>query len=424
MSALKPTTVKYKDDFVLDFNSQDINACRAVTTENGVLRGLPVLTSVTPFNNFTGILGVTSKYLYAYTTNSFVIFSHPNNFFPVFINPDVNRNVGCSCRYREQFYFSYEDNTSYKVFPMTYQMISNSKFVAMCFVNDRFLGLTNGRELYLGENGEDTVNLNDAENPVPYVTLPSYCQAMVAVGLNDAYLLGTTCYKLTVSADFSDFKLKRIATGLTEVNKHTVQIFGDKIVFATNNALYSLCNDKVTRIMPEFDYVVNRDYSQCRGSALNGKYVLSARYGLKQRFTYVLDLDKRQCVSVLQEGILDVGEHDNYVWCVTTGGNIRLYNKVYPDDAEYVRSNVDFGTPSRKFLRRLNVRTKGDIRIYLTDEYGEQVVYVKGGDRVQSIPVVASGVNFSYKITRADKALQVDAFELVAQTYKEADYGN
>lgn len=425
MSSLKPTTVKYVDNFA-PLNSQDVAACRAVTFQDGVLRAMPDLTAVTVYSNYAGFFGVSSKYLFTYMTNGMVIYNHSKAYFPVFIDANKPRTMSCYCYYREKFYFSYEDKPSYKLEPMRYEQTSDSKFAAMCFVNDRFLGLTDGLNLYLGENGEDKLNLEDEQKPVPYLTLPTKCSAMVSLGLNDVYLLGKTCYKLTVSADFSDVKLKRLATGLTEVNKWSTQVLGDKIVFATDGGLYVIRKDKVSRILTDFDAVVNQKYSSCRASALDGKYVLSFPQRFKQRnIAYLLDVDKQQCVGVLHEGVVQVQEHYNNVNCITDDGSLNQYTSLSYATATYLKSNVDFGTPARKFLRRLNIRTKNAITVYVTDEYGEKAYSVSGSDAVQSIPVVASGVNFTYRIVSADnKQLVVDKFELVAEIYKEARNGN
>lgn len=424
MPAKTPTVLRRSDDFTFDL-SHGVNDCHGVVRRNGALVTMPKLNKCTDYAFVKGLLGNLGKFVWAHFPQGAMLYEHEksNLLRPVVANYNTLADY---CKYRDSFYLTYDNKAIYKAEEKQHTVLSDlSVITAIAFVNDRLVALQKGKKLYFSEAGDEriTFTATDDKPESPSVTLPGDCQAIVSVKRNELYLLGEECYKMTVSADFTDVKLDCIASLDSKVSKRTVKVINDKVVFATAKRLYVLSGGKVKRIFADFDKAVDNDYSVCRASVVADKYVLSRPYGNVRR-AYVLDLDKECCIGVLGDNVVEVTLFGDRGFVATTDEYLKEYVPLLGyDDGVYVRAQVDFGTTQRKFLRKLNIRSKYDVDVRITDENGSRTLLVRGSERLQSIPLTGSGVFFDYRILSRGQ-MRVDCFELVAHTYKEAYYGS
>lgn len=423
-------TLTYVENFDVDLSSADALACCGVKVDHNVLRGLSGYETVDDTHAFMGIAGVGSKYLFMYNNKSTFRYNG-ERFNQIMMKIPVTGTYtedACYDVYRDVAYIAldndgvirYDENASS---PMQ-RWAFHDHAIDLAIANERVVMLTdNGFVLRFSEcGGRVHSDVEMSSGFAPTITLPTPAQAVVRLGFNALYVLGDTCYKAVFSANEQDIKLEAVASGIGSVLRHTVAQVGDKIIFASRKRLYCLCRDKITPIFPEIRNVV-RDFEGARAREWRGAYALSVLYGQERR-TYLLDVDKSKCVAMLWNDVFDVTTFNGQDFMLAPDGALVCVNRKLDYPLRFVRTGINFGTESCKYLRRVNVTTKNDIQLRITrDDNTTQVYNVRGSDKPQVLNVNGKSRAFNLEI-RSDKQTEVTALSLTAEAYKEAYYGN
>lgn len=427
----KVQTVAYVEDFSIDLSNADAFECRGVKVDNKVLRSFNDCEVLDEKVQYLGLAGTNGTNLFLYSGKNYRMFDG-KAFKNLMMKMPLSGKASVDGRYdiyRDRAYMAFDDDgvlvydESFTPMPVArWAFRDSAKDIAV--VNERLVILTDdGVNLRFSECGKRLYSDDEiAGYTVPAIALPSAVQAICRFSNNVLYALGNVCYKLTFSADEQDIKVVTIADGIGEVVTHSVARLADKVVFATVNGLRVLRNDKVTPIFSELSNAVS-SFQDCKASAWRGNYVLTIPRG-QGRCGYVLDVDHNKCVALLNNDVSEICVYDGRDYAVTADGKLIRYVDGAYAGGIFVRSRVDFGNSRRKYLRRLNVATKYDVEVIVTDEYGVARSYrVKGSDKRQSIRVYGAGRAFGLQV-RSFGATEVTELTLTAETYKEDYYGN
>lgn len=422
----------YVEGFAIDLSSKDAMLCDGVNVQGGVLRGARDYEQFDTLNNdYKGLVGANGKYLFSHTDKIFRKFDGTANKnlqlkMPV-INPiskdvrsDMYRDIPYVC-FDQDGIITYDESNESRP---TYRWSFKEAVEDIAIVNERVVTLTNGGiRLRFSESGQPLSSDNESDGVyAPAINLPGPVQAICRYGANTLYAFGNACYKVTFSAKEEDIKVNAIADGLGKVYLHSVKQIADRIVFASKQGLYSLRNDKVKPIFTELNKAVV-NYEGCRASVWMGKYVLTVP-DEKGRCGYVLDVDQGRCIAVLCRDVVDVCAYkDNDVMVMSDGRLVRFADDAYRTGV-FARSRIDFGDSRRKYLRKLNITTKYDVSVSLTDENGVKRSYVvNGSDKMQSVRICGNGRTFGMEI-RSFGQMEVRSLSIVAEAYKEVCYVN
>ena len=420
--------VTYVENFAIDLSSADLLLCQGVNVENNVLRSLNGYEVLDERKDYSGLAGVNSAAMFAYTGKTLRRYDGEKfkNLITKMPFAGAMTIGGRYDVYRDKVYFAFDDDGVIQydgaLVQPTNRWATLESVIDLAIVNERIVLLTdNGLTLRFGDVNGRVYSEGDTRDIIPMITLPIAVQAIVMLDKNVLYALGTTCYKVTFSADEQDIKLSAIAYGLEEVVQRSVAKIDDKIIFATRGKIYVLRNDKITAVFNELSEAL-RSFDGCRGNAWRGRYALTIPRN-QGRVGFVLDVDGCKCVSVLNKDIVDVDVFNGKDVFVTARGELaRSLDGVYGSGV-FARSHIDFGTTKRKFLRRLNVATKYDLQITITNERGASTsVTVKGGDKMQTLNIFGNGRAFDLSI-QSNGQMEVTALSLTADTYKEEYYG-
>lgn len=423
-------TVTYVENFVIDLSSDDALKCDGVNVDNNVLRGFNGYRSIDARTDYMGFVGANSKYLFPHTDRLFRRYDgeafknlqvkNPNN--------DPTAKDARYDIYRDVAYLAFDNDG---VLRYDEQAASNASRWAwrdsaadIAVVNERLVMLTeDGMHLRFAECGDRLYSDEEKDGyAVPDISLPSQVQAITRFDVNTLYALGNTCYKVRFYADERDISLTTVADGLGKVSPRSVVQIGDKIVFAAADGICVLRNGTVTPIFGRLNNVVS-DFSVCRAKPWRGKYVLfvpqSGGY-----CGYVLDVNKNICSAMLCRDVRDICVYRDTDVMITVGGELVRSSAELFRSVRFARSRIDFGNLKRKHLRRLNIVTKHNVDIFITDESGARRVYrVNGSKKLQSLRIRGSGRAFDMEILSSGQT-EVTALSLVAEISEEDRYGS
>lgn len=424
----KGRQLSHVENFAIDLASSDALSCYNIKVDNNVLRSYGALKQLGLNSKCVNIIGIAGDYL-VYQFQRSIARRYKNGTIlgiPSFCSFSQDSTDGCYAVHHDYVYVTYDQSglLTYDFkngFTTTnpYQSFTNIHLNDVAVVDERPAVLMEERKIYFAECGDCKFENYDKINS--YLELPTPVQAIKSLGGNTLYALGDTCYKITFSADESNIKTTAIAWGLNSVVNHSVAVMADKIIFATLGGLYVLRGDKVTKIFSQMDAAIP-SYADCRGNVWRGKYALSVVNG-KSRTMYVLDLDNGMCSSIMHGDTKNICFYDGEDY-VLSGDRFKTITHDIATDSHFVRRGIDFNSNSRKYLRRLIINTKYDVDVYLTVDGAKRCYRIKGSDNVQSVPIVGNGRVFDVEICAQQQRLNISHFELLAETYKEENYGN
>lgn len=423
----KVQVLRYVEDFSLDMSSPDAIGSYGVSADGGVLKGLAQCKAIDDGFTYKGIVGANSKYLFVHTNKTFYRHDGEKPHLVMHKIP-VTGEYSSDERYavyRDAAYLALDNDGV-----MRYDEAADSPakrwvfkthVIDFDFVNERMAFLCeNGFVLRFSECGEQALTQDGDDGcPAPAITLPTQAQAVCRLGQNTLYVLGDVCYKVTFSADEKDIVLKPVASGIGSVIHHSVARVGDKIVFASKQRTYCLYGDRVSAVFEGLSRVIN-DFSAVRARAWRGKYALSVPVEDGYR-TFLLDVDQNKCVSMLWKDVCDVTQHKGADYMLDSNGKLYRSDEGYAP-CRFVRT-IDFGDERYKYLRRLNVASKYDVTLLITDESGTTVsLSVKGSGKPQTFKLYCKSRVFTLEII-SNGQLELTALSLTAEAAKEAYYG-
>lgn len=407
----KSKTLRYKFKFVLDGASNDINECSSVDLTNGKLTALPSLTALST-KSFTGIIGRDDSDLYIHSGNR--IYAYDGNELQEIIK--VSGGGGIDPRkavYRGKIFVSLLNKGTYKLEQKNAYIITEDSYDDMTTCGERLFALRSNK-LYFGQVAEEMIS--DGSD---YVELPTACNALVGV-FGKLYALGDVCYKLVPSADDTSFVIKEIARGIGEVYSKSIVVIGNCVIYVSANGIYSLTNDKVTRIFRKLTNSLN--FVNCSAIIYRGQYLLSLPNTINCP-TFLLDIDEERIAAVYGRNIVQAVVYNGALSAVYSGGLFKGEKGEYNDEMRYKASNVNFGTDGVKHLRSIMVKTNNPLDLYLASDEETRLWRIQGKNRVQRIPICGKGRKFSVAINSKGNT-EVEYLELAAEEYKEINYGD
>lgn len=428
----KVQTVTYVEDFHLDLTSSDALRSYAIKVKNNVLRGFNKLVSLDTRNDYMGIAGVNGDCLFVFSNRSFRKYDGEKFSRLIGKAPFEGNLTSADARhdiYRDVAYLAFDADGillhKLNSEPQSFRWAFSVSALDVAVVNERLAVLTdNGSTIRFAPCGQrlySDAEIDDGEI-APAITLPSRVQAIKRFNNNTLYALGQTCYKLTFSANERDIKVVTVADGLDKVVQHSVAVVGNAVLFATETGMYKLVNDKVKPVFGGLSKVVD-NFKDCNARAYRGKYALSVPFG-QGRVVYVLDVESGKCEAILQRDVKDVCVYNGLDAVVTADGVLAQAAPNEYAPSRFVRSNVDFCLSGSKYLRNVDIVTKYDVELTVTNEDGvKRALQVKGSDKMQRLRVYLKGGAFRLEVGSSGQT-EVSYLALTAQTYKEVKYGN
>ena len=235
---------------------------------------------------------------------------------------------------------------------------SAPRFTSVTVHNERVYGTVSGtsEQLWFSDNF-DPENWTVSGDEAGYISFQDECgDALAAVSfLGYLYIFREHgIHRLTAYGDQSEFSLKKLFTATGRLYKHTIALCGDRIMFLTDEGIFSFDGYSATPAVKEFPVI---EYpSHCRAAYHDGAYWLSC-------FTDIGELAIGVCTTDalvrcdLRDGSLAVlaGEDiltmcavrshtaDDIVFAVDTDEGCRL--------ASVAENGLVFGTPTPKIYR-------------------------------------------------------------------------
>ena len=324
---------------------------------------------------------------------------------------DDASHKGCGCVYRGDFVFSAKEMGTYFLTYNRAHQVYEKGFSSLTVCADRIFGLSDN-EVYYTVAGE-----RDGWADGEMITLPTSCDALVTVG-DKVYVLGNTCYSISPKADDIEFKCNVLAKNIGAVSTCSPVTYNGSAVFASSNGLYEICLDKITPIFTQLCDAI--DFSTAVGAMFEGKYYVSCRSKNSGEqgndVTLILDLEEEEIAGVFDIGFDSMcpivgtiyAVHDGHFYWITDG----------KAQGRFVKSKIDFGTKSKKFLDRLTVTTLNDLDVTIRSESETRLYKIKGKKTAQKINLRDMGWEFSIKLTSND-GLDVENVELEAHVCEE-----
>lgn len=429
MNGLKRLT--YAEEFSLDLSSADILRCEGADVSYGTLRGYAEYAPVVSNTDYLGLVGATEDYVFAHSGRNLRRFDG-EKVTSLFSKLPMVQSDTTDARYdiyRGTVYMAFDSDGVIRhnptLSPATVRWAYNDNALDVAAVNERLAILVNGgRTLRFAPVNSRLYSDSETKETVLSVELPSAVQAIVRCGFNTLYALGNSCYKVEFSSKEEDIRITVLAENIDKVIMHSAVKLGDKIIFASvNGALYSLKNNKITRIFKKSEWIIKQNADTLRAVPWRGKYVLTFAYGVG-RSAYVLDVDNEKCCGALYNDIVDVCAYKGADVAVTADGRLvqtvaDLYHPV-----RFLRSGVDFGVGGDKYLRSLTVLSKYDVTVSLTNELNQTRRYLfKGSDKPCSLRICGKGKVFELEIFSQGQT-EVSKLEIAAETYKEGYYSS
>ena len=316
-----------------------------------------------------------------------------------------------SCIFRDGVIVSGKEMGTFYVWEDAPTQIFEGGFSSVTACADRIFGL-NGNEVTYCEAGE-----MDGWSKGYILNLGGTCNALTTVG-DKVYALGNTCYQISPDAVDVEFKLSQAATNIGAVSKLSVANYNDRAIFASSVGLYQISSNKIT---PIFLYLRDHfDMSISAGAWFDGKYYLSCKRRSTSSkvndITLCLDVDREEVCGVFGEGYESIGASSKMVYAIKDGACIWFAPNT--DEARYVKSNIDFGCDSKKFLDSLTIKTVTDLVLTIRSENETRVYSITGKNSEQKIKIRGMGWRFSIEMI-SSKGLSVEKLQLEAHVCEE-----
>ena len=316
-----------------------------------------------------------------------------------------------SCTYRGDTLVSPEGLGTYYVEEEDARKVCDKSFSSMTVCADRVFGVQ-GKEVSYTAPG-DKEGWEKGET----VTLPTACQALVAVG-DKVYALGNTCYTLCPDAEDVQFKFEVFAHNVGNVKASSVANYNGKAVFVSSNGLYQISQNKLTSIFAELNEAV--DFDKCVAATFDGKYYLCCRSKNSSDeindVTLILDLDREEITGVLDTGYESICTGSDRIYAIREGRFYWISQEI--SAGSYVKSKINLSTDSKKFLDRLTVKTYNDLELAIHSETETRLYKIKGKKSEQKVDLRDMGWNFTIEMS-SNSGLNVENLTLEAHTCGE-----
>ena len=222
--------------------------------------------------------------------------------------------------------------------------------------------------------------------------------------------------KISVYSASNDFSYTHLYLSSTRIFENSIQVCGDKIVFATNEGLYAFNGNSVTKILSDYDvYFKDLENKNCTSASFDGKYYLASKLkseddgictnnvlfeidinaknvnickGVDIKKMAVLQTDVMRGVLVLFNDLnsLKIGE-------ITHDGNL------FSDSLKksWTSFETDLGQEAkRKHIKKIFLQTSTECKVKIKSDEDEKEYDFSGDSKIQELPVNICGNLFQF----------------------------
>ena len=311
-------------------------------------------------------------------------------------------------------------------------------FSSLAIHYERVFGVVNGKENQVWfSSALDPTNWIVSGEGAGFVTFQDECGDVEKIVSFLGYLYifrEHGIFRLTAYGDQSEFSLKKVFTDVGRIYKHTIVIAGNRILFCTDDGIYTFDGYNVTKTNLEIPVTTARGYmSACY---LNDKYYLAVKIDKKEfvdgiRINNALieyDL-KEKTISVLApydvRKLVTLNAHyATEVLVVSRGQYGDTLGMVVPD-SEYFGKDIektyrtsvnDLGSDKVKIIREIVVNTKHPLTVTVVYDGHERAFDFKGANSPKRAFVDRCGNEIGFKISSTSKEALVSPITVKIDT--------
>lgn len=224
-------------------------------------------------------------------------------------------------------------------------------------------------------------------------------------------------FRLTAYGDQSEFSLKKVFTDIGRIYKHTIVLAGNKILFCTDEGIYTFDGYNVTKtnlempkiILPQYmcgAYLLDKYYLCCKidnDEFVDGVRVNNAilEYDMKEKSLSVLaPYDARRLVAMKAHYATDVlvvsgGKYSDRLGMIVKASEI--FEKTIE---KFYRTAInDLGTDKVKIVREMTVNSKGNLTVTVVYDGQERKFQFDGARATRKVFVDRCGHDIGFKIS-------------------------
>lgn len=194
-------------------------------------------------------------------------------------------------------------------------------------------------------------------------------------------------YKLVMAED-TIFTLQKLNTSSVKINKGSVALVGDEVMFISGNQLCSLNKTNVTTIKSIFNqYQLVQNAKVCSSG---GKYCIAVISRVDgQNYIFIHDtVNHTECIISQEQLVLCGGEYlvDNL------SGKICSINLANSSNmgGKWISKNIDFESNDKKTLHSISLAVNKDALLTLEGDFGSKTYTLKAGEGKKIVNVRSS----------------------------------
>lgn len=235
-------------------------------------------------------------------------------------------------------------------------------------------------------------------------------------------------YRLTAYAEQSEFLLKKVFTDTGRIYKDTIAFAGDKIMFYSEDGLFTFDGYDAVRIS---DFAKIDDATYAIGTYHNEKYYLACYVfrnagEFKTNNNVLVEYDlktKKYCmlapVDIVSMTAMNIHHStDVLVSLGSSSGRANILGMV--DDSGKIFDTIPqkqyesplnaLGTDKLKIVKSVSLQTAGDITLKVTADDYSRTFKILGSTSLQKVPIEMSGYKVGFAFTSDDAVADIAPF--------------
>lgn len=195
---------------------------------------------------------------------------------------------------------------------------------------------------------------------------------------NDLFAVGNDILKIDFSDRETDSKIQPVLRNVGFVCPRSVDVFGKKIFFVTENTLKRLYGNECKTVTNKFTF------ENAVGAVSQGKYYVTAVDVDGKKCVLCLDCETEKLQSVLSLPAISVigGSFPQFV----TEDGVYTFGDGF-SDLFWQSEAVDLGTMGKKYLRKLCVDTELPLDVHLIADNFCKIYHFDGSERAQIVNI-------------------------------------
>lgn len=286
---------------------------------------------------------------------------------------------------------------------------------------ERVYGVVNGKKNQVWFSSVlDPTNWTVSGDDGGFITFQDECGEveMVVSFLGYLYIFREHgIFRLTAYGDQSEFSLKKVFTDTGRIYKNTIALAGNKIMFYTDEGIYTFDGYNVARLNMELPKIFTPQ--RVCGAYLENKYYLCCKmdhegfYDQVLTNSAILEYDlKERTLSILapydvKKLVPMIVHHATEVLVVSEGENGSRLGMIVPTGVIFEESSSkfyrtpynDLGTDKVKIVREMVVTTKYPLTVTVVYDGQERRFDFQGSKVPQKVFVDRCGVQIGFKVS-------------------------